>query len=156
MSTRWDGQTNLADEFHALENLAKDDMLPIQPSGYGSGNELKDAFQCAEKGVWIPDTYELRACFGESISRTLSPPYSDLRTVGVFSCSTNEMLMIYYSCDLIHSPALAIDKRPGLLCLSLLKQNKGVEKATIKWLSQVLIGETFAIDRLSTSPVTPG
>ena len=35
------GQTNLVNEFHSLENLAEDDMLPIQPRGWDSSDKLR-------------------------------------------------------------------------------------------------------------------
>ena len=36
-----DEQTDHRDDIHALEDLAKDNVLPIQPRGYGSGDELE-------------------------------------------------------------------------------------------------------------------
>jgi len=56
--------------------------------------------------------------------------------------------------NVFNSPALAIDKKPGPVCLSLLKPNEDAKNAAENWISQVLVGETFAIDGLSTSTVT--
>jgi len=35
-----DAQTDLIDEFHALEDFTEDDVLSIQPCGLDGGNEL--------------------------------------------------------------------------------------------------------------------
>lgn len=34
--------TNLLDDVHSLENLAKDNVAPIQPAGSDSGDELEE------------------------------------------------------------------------------------------------------------------
>ena len=87
------------------------------------------------------------------ISYVLSLPYQGPHTISVLSYGVDERLS-FKPCDAINSPALAIDKRPGPVCLSLLKPNEDAKSAAVNRTSQVLVLETIAIDGLSTGTVT--
>ena len=56
--------------------------------------------------------------------------------------------------NVINLPALAIDKKPGPVCLSLLEPNEDAKNTVENRVSQVLVGEAITVDGLSTSTVT--
>lgn len=95
----------------------------------------------------------MRTWFKGVVSHALSLEDNGAPTVGVLSCGTDETVDLY-GYDAINLPALAMDKKPGPVCLSLLKQDKHAKNAELDQLVQVLVGETVTIDGLSTSTIT--